>query len=85
MAKRAYRSETDYPILVETARKAGLEITPLAKALEAHGIRWPGLQDNVGRCTPEQDEMDREVTRAWLETGVYKPDGSVNREFQPAP
>lgn len=67
-----YDSSKHYHLIVEAARAAGTtSLCAIAHHLEANGVIWPKLQDNWGRSTPEQDEMDKEITRAWAETGIH--------------
>jgi len=69
---RKYNSATDYHIILEAARKEGICIAAIARALEGAGIIWPALQDSYGKTTPEQDEMDKEIGRAWKELWYTK-------------
>lgn len=60
---REYNSETDYPLLLEAARKVDeVLVAPLVEALRAAGINPRYL---------DKPDVDRDIIRAWAELGLH--------------
>ena len=64
---RPYDSETDYPVVLETAQVHGESIAAIAAALRSRGVYWPNLSDPKAARWPEAQAIDRDICRAWRE------------------
>jgi hypothetical protein len=73
--QRKYSSARDYEVILGAVRAAGgTSLRPVMEALLAAGVEWPVLCPSSGRasdCTPDAVEVDRDILRAWRETGIH--------------